>query len=709
MRVPESEGVKVAPVNPGAYQEYAAPSPDGREAKAWGEAANSAGGFGVSMLVSERAKAIKQADDLQFNMMVNEAEKANRRLTFDEKDGYLSALGANALPDKDGVSLQDKMHEARKRSIDQILSGASNERVRRRFQKWDLENSSKFDAAVSKHVFEQYIKVQGDTFADRAQGATSDAITLASQGDLVGALAAVDGLKTITDEVAAMSGNKADYQKMVGPGLAAVIEAAKSRGEDAAVLKDIFRNNEDLFDPKLRATVRDELKSYGKEQKTDVLAEGIVKKYGRNHAGALAEALKGAGLEDEDDKATLYTKVYRRVSQETQAQNMAYQQEHDKLLLKQAKNPEWIPSAADAARCSPQVQAAYASQRHAKTVEARAKSDGRIGAGDTVVMIGADASGKGGTPMVITKEGKALAESALKRWMVDKPDEFQNADLSTATVPPGYGLPPYPLAAVLSPTEFANLRWNQTHMSDKGGANIKALAAEAKASFSSTNEDERERFVNQVVAMALEMQKGQQDNNRDLSKKYQQPMFATAEGRKQLIEMAKMQVDTGSKWSPLSGKSLWRVLEDQKKAAADGGKGVGTPFTRYTNSSMEKVREIAVSNISDVCDSGRRNPKTSDGLVARWFDAKVSSAPAGKKMAAAVKLTDGQAQWMATRSNPLGPPQEIQDKYARRLIQRHKEQYPSDKAPYTPTSQEVMDIWAEDIFKIPGEKAEAKK
>lgn len=471
MRVPESEGVKVAPVNPGAYQEYAAPNPDGREAKAWGEAANSAGGFGVSMLVSERAKAIKQADDLQFNMMVNEAEKANRRLTFDERDGYLSALGANALPDKDGVSLQDKMHEARKRSIDQILSGASNERVRRRFQKWDLENSSKFDAAVSKHVFEQYIKVQGDTFADRAQGATSDAITLASRGDISGALLAMDEVKAVTDQAAAMNGTKPDYQKVVGPALDAVIEAGISSGEDPEVLGMVFNNNEDMFAPSTRAATRKRLEAYRKDTVVKRTVDGIVDKHGGDYAAMLKAADSKSIPEEYRDEVLSKTTARIRVMEQERV--MGEKKVEDACDEWQLKHPGEVPprTMTEGASLAYRRQMEWLRQRLARG-DGGGGGGGSGGSGGEVIAVG---DGKG---LVLPKGARAVYSALLDGLRrSNNPDErAAYAAMMADGKIHGLGaqLEGLPISAVVGPAAAIRMR---NDLTTEGGINDKAIQA----------------------------------------------------------------------------------------------------------------------------------------------------------------------------------------------------------------------------------------
>lgn len=612
MRVPESEGVKVAPVNPGAYQEFAAPTPDGREAKAWGEAANAAGGFGVSMLVSERAKAIKQADDLQFNMMVNEAEKANRRLTFDEKDGYLSALGANALPDKDGVSLQDKMHEARKRDIDRILSGASNERVRRRFQKWDLANSTKFDAAVSRHVFEQYIKVQGDTFADRAQGATSDAIALASRGDISGALLAMDEVKAVADQAAAMNGTKPDYQKVVGPALDAVLEAGISSREDPEVLGMVFNNNEDMFAPSARTATRKRLEAYRKDTVVKRTVDGIVDKHGGDYA-AMLKAAESKNIPEEYRDEVL-SKTTARIQVMKQERVMGEKKVEDACDEWQLKHPGEVPprTMTEGASLPYRRQMEWLRQRLARGGGSGGWGGGS-GSGGEVVAVG------GGKGLVLPKGARAVYGALLDglRRSKNPDDRAAYAAMMSDGKIHGLGaqLEGVPVSAVVGPAAAIRMR---NDLTSEGGINDKALQSlqdEAepvvRVYYPNAKEKEIKALASVIARKGEELDRAAGVGKADKSGKIGISRFISKAERDQFIkdELGTVRVDG---WFGGSEVKLIDIDRDRQKVAAalDAGKtGVETKYKKIRDYGKYVAQGYAAAVLK-----GRAEP---DGTVNR--------------------------------------------------------------------------------------------
>lgn len=378
----------MAPVNPGAYVEYAAPGAADKETKLWVDAADRAGGFGIAVGASEYSKAVKQADDLQFNMLVAEAEDVQRRLTYDKDEGYLNKRGENAMPDQDGVSLTEKYRDTRKRAVDAIAAKAKNDRVRRRFEKWNLDAGSKFDDMTSRHTYDQYVNLQSKVFGQRLDGKVSEAVTLASEGNLDGALEMIAEAKQVADEVAAFAGTKPDYQKLVGPGFAAVIEAAMDAGINRDVIKGLWKGNQDLVAPELRDKTRDGIEKYWADSYVEDMAVAIVTKHKKDRAGALKEALAGTGV-IEKYQAPVRTRVNQLIAAAEQADRQTEMQVRDNCLTWMVEHPGQVAPRAMARGASPDFQLTLARMR-LRGVGGGGDGEGGDGGGGSVSFKGGD-------------------------------------------------------------------------------------------------------------------------------------------------------------------------------------------------------------------------------------------------------------------------------------------------------------------------------
>lgn len=676
MRVPETDGLKVAPINPGAQVSFSMPNIDSKDTKLWLDAADRAGGFGIDAAASEKAKALKQADDLQFNLLVADAEKENRRLTFDGTDGYLNKLGRNALPGDDGVSLQEKYHDERKKAMDEIAKRASNDRVRARFEKWSAANSIQFDDGVSKHVYKQYTQQISDSFSDRATGATTDAINLATQGDAVGALTALESLKQIAEEVAAVNGkDKPDYQAAVGPALNAVLQALMDKGADAGMIQDIFKNNEDLLAPKARNATRDEVQGYVKDKGVDKAVDDIMGRHGDDYGAALKDALSAKGF-NPDWKDEVTTKVGQRISKLEAADRLSEKSAEDRADEWMLQHPGEVPPRSMTSGTS------LAYRLRMEGLRRRGTGGGGGGGGGDVVPVG---RGKG---VVIPRGMRAAIAANIESFR--RSDDPKEQECFAAMLEDGkvHGLGPklegLPLSAVIGPLRALKLK-NSIGM--KGGVNEKAiqsLQGEAETALRAIYPKKKRE---EIKAMASVIAKAGEDMDKEDGVGNARPdgsarvsRFVTQASRDEFI---KSQLGTvkGTGW-------LWQddlKIVDLEKAAQDAA------VAKKYGAKVELSKDKDVSDYGDYVGQGfvlalargrNADPKSTYRIVSDWYQ---------KQQEKGIKdpeFTEEQKAALGGVGIGLDDPK-LQREAIARLTAGYYRDHPGDKKPYTPGANTV--------------------
>lgn len=679
MRVPETDGLKVAPINPGAQVSFSMPNIDSKDTKLWLDAADRAGGFGIDAAASEKAKALKQADDLQFNLLVADAEKENRRLTFDGTDGYLNKLGRNALPGDDGVSLQEKYHDERKKAMDEIAKRAGNDRVRARFEKWNAANSIQFDDGVSKHVYKQYVQQISDSFSDRATGATTDAISLATQGDAVGALTALESLKQIAEEVAAVNGkDKPDYQAAVGPALNAVLQALMDKGEDAGMIQDIFKNNEDLLAPKARNATRDEVQGYVKDKGVDKAVDDIMGRHGDDYGAAIKDALSAKGY-NPDWKDEVTTKVGQRISKLEAADRLSEKSAEDRADEWMLQHPGEVPPRSMTSGTSLAYRLRMEGLRRRGTGGGGRGGGG--GGGGEVIPVG------GGKGIQLSRSGRAVVSALIDGFKRSKDPAEQAAYNKMLEDGKIHGIDPrlegVPLSAVVGPAKAIRLR---NSIAGKRGVNdsaISDLQGDAKdilrAAYPKKSDEEITAMASAIAQAGEDLDKAEgagkvrKDGSIGVSR------FTSQEERDKFI---RGQLGTVSKkgWLWDSDVKVLDITRDVQKYKAQKRAGQ-TPDS--LDISISDYKDYSSKGFWSAVAKGRSEPEGSaNRIVYDWYQKNVGN---GKDNP---ELSDEQKKAMGGLAIGLDDQGLVKEATAR-LVSGYYRDHPGDKRPYTPGPETV--------------------
>lgn len=699
MKVPVSDGLQVAPVNPGAYVDYAAPGAADKETKLWVDAADRAGGFGIAVGASEYSKALKQADDLQFNMLVAEAEDVQRRLTYDKNEGYLNKRGENAMPDQDGVSLTEKYRDTRKRAVDAIAAKAKNDRVRRRFQKWDLDAGSKFDDMTARHTYDQFVQLQGKVFDQRLEAASTDAVTMAKGGDLVGALVKLDEVKQIADEVGAAMGTKPDYQKLVGPAFAAIMEAAMDANADPKTVKSLYRNNETLLDAKTRDTVGDTVKKWSTDREAADIAEGIFAKH-RDEASGLKAAL-AFQTDDKDLKDSVIQKTGGLFRRDKEVREAGYRQAREAIDLRIARNPSYIPSQYEARGCSPGDQAMFARQRMQEAKRRQAEAERRIESGDSIVRVGVDKNGKGGQDIVFPKKAKKILRDELLSLAKSNPVLLLSLRHDSA-IPAGLlgAETGAKIEDVLDPYVMYEIQKSQRELAAKGEAGIRATAG-----FKAMDDEARKRFRGSLDKDQLEHAASTavlvlEDADRIAVRDGKPPPSQNPEERKKILDNLQTTVLTKDPWFGMFGgasRQTWEVLYDKTLSADDKGKQ-NLEYAAFDRSRANKARiaRQAYTNFAAIRDSFAP-PGSPEALAVAYVQEKIRKNP-GDAAKVLNSLTDDQKEFLYSAGDVLRMPKAKREALTKELAKKHRKEFPNDKTAYSPSDRELALAWVEGAF-----------